>query len=220
MSDTEDNIQNDKSLQCIRIELNTHISILLYYKVYPKNNSERFPQNRTAIFFFFDHLNINEKLLKEYISQMGDIDEIQIGSYINKKGSKKKRKIVNFALIKFMDEESLNFLMKRHQAQMKINEYIENRKNKKIQLSYDPLKDEEDQFNENEENEDEDGFVKVSQNDAKKRFSKNGLSFKVAKKTDVEEDNIEETHNIAKTPKEEGDFYWNFQILNKKKKSK
>jgi hypothetical protein len=200
---------NDKSLQCIRIELNSHVTVFLYYKIYPKTDSKRFPQDRSAILFYFDNENINHNFLKTYLSLVGSVDEIEIGSYINRKGSKKKRRIVNFAIVKFMDPEHLNSLMNRYETQMKINNFLENKKNRKINLSYDPLNYEDDEENVEAEV-DEDGFVEVKYDNVSKRFSKNGLSFKVAK-GEQENENKKENKN---------DFYWNHQILAKKRQSK
>jgi hypothetical protein len=202
----ENVLKSDKSLQCVRVEINSHVTIFLYYKIYPKTESKRFPQDKTSIFFFFDNENVNDIFFKTYISLIGQIDEVEIGSYINKKGSKKKRRVVNFAIVKFMEEESLTSLMDRYKTQMKINEFLETRRNRKINLSYDPLADEEEQENEV----DEDGFVEVKYDNASKRFSKNGLSFKVGKQSEESEKNNSES---------KGDFYWNHQVLEKKRQS-
>ena len=207
----ESELLNDKSLQCIRVELNSHITVFLYYKVYPKTNSKRFPQDRSAIIFYFDNEHINQNFLKIYMSLVGGVDEIEIGSYINRKGSKKKRRVVNFALVKFMEPETLVSLMNRYETQMKINNFIENKKNRKINLSYDPLRDEENQ-EEDENQADEDGFVEVKYDNISKRFSKNGLSFKVSK-------GKEENATINKNENTQ-DFYWNHQVLEKKRQSK
>jgi hypothetical protein len=160
---TDDNVlANDKTLQCLRIELNSSTTVFLYFKRYPKEDSKRFPQNRTAIFFYFDSTNIDQQILKTYISQLGQIDEIELGNYINKKGLKKHHKVVYFAIIKFLDEESLTGLLDQYSSQIKINQYIEKRKNKSVHISYDAMKE----YNEEEEEEEVDleGFVKVTAN--------------------------------------------------------
>lgn len=205
----ESELRNDKSLQCIRIELNSHVTVFLYYKKYPKPDSKRFPQDRSAILFYFDNENINQNFLKTFMSLVGSVDELDIGSYINRKGSKVKRRIVNFAIVKFVESEHLNSLMNRYETQMKINKFIENKKNRKINLSYDPLNYDDNQDDE-EAQVDEDGFVEVRYDNISKRFSKNGLSFKVAK---GEQESINKIEN-------KNDFYWNHQILEKKRQSK
>ena len=204
----DDELILDKSLQCLRMEINTHLTVFLYYKIYPKADSKKFPQNLTAIFFYFDNENINEKFFKTYISLIGEIDTIEIGSYINRKGSKKKRKVVNFAIVKFLDEDSLKSLINRHATQMTINYFLEMKKNRNVQLSYDPLADEQDL---EEEEADPEGFVTVKKELSKKRFSKNGLSFKVMKKPG------EDGRKKIKV-EEQKDFYWNFQLVDKKRK--
>jgi len=205
----ESELRNDKSLQCIRIELNSHVTVFLYYKKYPKPDSKRFPQDRSAILFYFDNENINQNFLKTFMSLVGSVDELDIGSYINRKGSKVKRRIVNFAIVKFVESEHLNSLMNRYETQMKINKFIENKKNRKINLSYDPLNYDDNQDDE-EAQVDQDGFVEVRYDNISKRFSKNGLSFKVAK---GEQESINKIEN-------KNDFYWNHQILEKKRQSK
>jgi hypothetical protein len=206
----ESELKNDKSLQCIRIELNSHVTVFIYYKIYPKADSKRFPQDRSAILFYFDNENINQNFLKTYMSLVGSVDEIDIGSYINRKGSKKKRRVVNFAIVKFVESEHLNSLMNRYETQMKMNKFIENKKNRKININYDPLNYEDNLDDEEEAQVDEDGFVEVRYDNTSKRFSKNGLSFKVAK---GEQENNNKIEN-------KNDFYWNHQILEKKRQSK
>jgi hypothetical protein len=160
MTDHDELIQNDKSLQCLRIELNAHIAVFLYYKVYPKSDSKRFPQSRTAILFYFDPEHINEQVIKTYISLAGNIDKIELGNYVNQKGYKnQKGKIINFAIVKFIDEESLDKLLNSKSMQTKINNYIENKRNRKLQLNYEPIKEEPE-----EEDIDSEGFITVKNN--------------------------------------------------------
>jgi len=225
----------DKNLQCVRVEINSHVTVFLYYKKYPKSDSKKYPQDRSAIVFFFDHEKVDEKFLWTYLSLIGQIDDLEIGSYINRKGCKKKRRVVNFAIVKFLEEDSLVSFLDRYQTQMKINNFLENKKNRNINLDYDPLKDNfEDEFEEEEV--DEEGFVTVSKDVTKKRFSKNGLSFKVSKRRgDEQEENFDEekegdedgntdfmSRNKKKKQKnkEKGDFYWNHQLLDRKRQSK
>ena len=61
--DENNTLSLDKSLHCLRIELNRHTTVFLYYKVYPKQNSAKFPQDRSAIFFYFDNQQQLNKLL-------------------------------------------------------------------------------------------------------------------------------------------------------------
>lgn len=204
---SDDFLASDKSLQCIRIEVNSHVAVFLYYKRYPKENSQKFPQDRTAIVFYFDNEFVNEKFIKNYMSLIGQVDEVEVGSYINRKGSKKKRRVVNFAIVKFLEEEALLTLLDRYQTQLRINEFLDLKRNKNVSLNYDPLKDEEA---EEEEEVDEDGFVKVTSDVTKKRFNKNGLSFKVKK-------HKEEDERKLKDKESKGDFYWNYQLLDKKR---
>jgi hypothetical protein len=206
----ENDLSQDKSLQCIRIEINSHVTCFLYYKQYPKANSEKFPQERTAIIFYFDDSNINERLIWTYISLVGQIEDLELGSYINKRGNKKKRRVINFALVKFLEEESLLNFLNRYETQMKINDFVQQKRNRNVNLDYDPLKDEEKLIEDEEV--DEDGFVTVTADKSKKRFSKKGLSFKVTKEGEEE---IKEKNNVEK-----GDFYWNYQLLDKKRQSK
>jgi hypothetical protein len=158
-------IENDKSLQCLRVELNAHDTIFLYYKIYPKAGSKRFPQDMTAIIFYFDSEHIDERLLKTYIGQAGQIDTVELGSYVNKRGHKNtKGKIVNFAIIKFLEEEGLTALLNHSKMQTKINEYIENKRNRRLQLKYETINEELEEFEQEEEEVDSEGFVKVNKN--------------------------------------------------------
>jgi hypothetical protein len=164
MTDQDDLIQNDKALQCLRIELSAHTTIFLYYKVYPKVGSKRFPQSRTAIIFYFDAEHIDQQIIKTYIGLAGQIDTVELGSYVNQKGYKnQKGKIVNFAIVKFVEEEGLEKLLSQKSMQVKINEYIEIKRSRRLQLNYDPIKEEDDEFAEEEE-EDDEGFIKVTKN--------------------------------------------------------
>ena len=212
--ENENNLEElqDKNLQCIRVEVNSHVTVFLYYKKYPKVDSKKFPQDRTAIVFYFDAGEyVNEKFIWTYFSLAGQVEDVELGSYINKKGSKKKRRVVSFAIVKFLEEEDLQSLLNRYEMQMKINSYLETRKNRNVNLDYDPMKDVED---EEEEEVDEDGFVTVTKNVTKKRFNKGGLSFKVSKRN-AQEDEDKFNKNEGK-----GDFYWNYQLLDKKRQSK
>jgi hypothetical protein len=165
MTEQDEMIQNDKSLQCLRIELNAHTAVFLYYKVYPKSGSKRFPQNRTAIIFHFDPEHINDQVIKTYIGLAGQVDKIEQGSYVNQKGWRnQKGKIVTFVLVKFINEESLEQLLDSKAMQTKINNYIENKRNRKLQLTYDPIKEEDE---DEEEEADSEGFVAVKSNSKK-----------------------------------------------------
>ena len=203
-----------QSLQCLRIEENKNRIIFLYYQQYPKKNSERFPQNLTAIFFYFDY-QLEDEFFYLYASLVGQVDDVKQGSFFNRKGSKSKRRVVNFAIVKFVEEESMTKLKDTKLVQRAINNYLDNKRNRNIQLSYDPLKDNIDEENEEKEV-DDDGFVEVKPNTAKHNFSKGGLSFKVMKETEEDEDIL--NAGKRKKNKDKGnDFYWNFQVLDKKR---
>lgn len=211
-------ITEDKTLKCLRIEINSYNTVFLYYKQYPKKDSKRFPQSQTAILFYFDK-TLEDKFFYLYMSLIGEIETVELGSYVNRKGSKSKRCVVNFALVKYYDEEALNLLLDQHQSQRLINEFMMNKRNRKINLSYDPMKDEGDneEGNEDDGSVDEEGFTKVKVSTARNRFSKAELSFKIKKENKAEE---EEELGITKKQKEnKNDFYWNFQLLDKKRRS-
>ncbi len=214
----DDMLSSDKSLQCLRVEINSHVAVFLYYKRYPKANSTKFPQSNTAIFFYFDHEHVNEKFFYTYISFISQIDTIEIGSFINRKGSKKKRKVVNFAIVKLIDEESLDKLLDRHPTQLKINEFIENKRGKSVSLNYDTGNIEEDE--EVEDDVDSDGFVKVTKKANKKRFTGGGASFKVGSANEGDGQGEEEYTGRRKKKNKPQDFYWNFQFVDKKRQSK
>ncbi len=216
----EKNIQNSnkvneipeeyKNLHFLRIELNSHRTILLYYKPYPKKDSKKYPQNLTSIFFYFDE-ELDEKFFYLYISLIGQIDTVDLGSFFNRKGSKNKRKIVKFAIVKFTEEESLNNLMNQYKTQLSINEYLEKIRHKDIDINYDPLKDEMG-FNTIGEP-DEDGFVEVKANTRKNNFSNGNVSFKIAN------DKIDEYDNLYKRrrKRKRNEMFYNFQVVDKKK---
>jgi hypothetical protein len=209
----ENLLSKDSSLQCLRIEINSHTSVFLYYKIYPKTDSIRFPQDRTIIVFFFDNEYVNEKLIKTYFSLVGEIDEIEMGNYINRKGSKKKRKVVNFAIVKFIDHDSVESILNRFETQMTINAYLEQVKQRKLNMNYDPLNLD---LEEEGEEVDEEGFVTVRKDITKKRFNQGGMSFKVGKRKSST-DSTEIRKRKKKEKEEKGDFYWNFHILDKKR---
>lgn len=166
-SDCDENnaLSLDKSLNCLRIELNRQITVFLYYKIYPKKNSEKFPQDRSAIFFYFDNKHIDEKFFHYYISSAGQIENVEFGNYINKKGSSSKRRVINFAIVKFDEKESLENLLNRLDMQLKINSCIERSKNRTVDFSYNPLEDiNEDGDEINDDQPDADGFIEVKAN--------------------------------------------------------
>ena len=160
MEDNENPLQEDKSLNVLRIEKNKHNTIFLYYKQYPKKDSSKFPTEQTAIFFYFDTENVNEKFLNEYLNIAGDIQSISFGKYLNKKGCKKKRRVVQFAIVTFKEESTLQTILNRNDFQIQINNYIEQKRG--LRLEYDPTKIFEAQNQESLV--DEDGFVKVTPN--------------------------------------------------------
>ena len=84
-----------QNLKCLRIQENLHRKYFLYYKQYPKPNSDKFPQKLSAIFFYFSD-DLDEKFFYLYISLIGQIDDVSLGSFFNRKGSKSKRKMIHF----------------------------------------------------------------------------------------------------------------------------
>lgn len=209
-------------LNCIRIEHNKFTTLILYYKKYPKA-SKKFPEDKTAIVFYFDKENINEKILQTYLSVAGSIESIDFGQYFNKKGSKNKRKIVYFAIVLFNETTGLKNLLNQYEIQVKINNFLENKKNRTVQLDYNPLNDENEL---NEEEIDEDGFVKVKKQGHSNRFSSKGLSFKISKKEEEndENDDFEEIFKNevggfnSKNKKKKKDLpFWNHEVLDKKR---
>lgn len=197
---TDDIPKEYKNLKCLRVEENSHRIIFLYYKQYPKENSTRFPQKLSAIFFYFD-IELDEKFFYLYCSLVGQVDEVELGSFFNRRGSKNKRKIVNFAIVKYTEEDSLKNLLDQHETQRKVNDYLENQRNRRINLHYDPLKsDEED----NNGKPDDDGFITIRR---KKKAT-----------DDLDEDIVNAGRRKKKKDKKE--FYWNYQLLDKKKQCK
>src|SRR4051812_10261588 len=114
----DDNLENDKSLQIIRIEKNKTQTIFLYYKPYPKKENSKFDCDRSIIVFYFDSEFVNEKFLKEYLSLAGDIESISLGKYLNKKGSKNKRRVVQFAVITYAAQSAIETIIDRLNFQL------------------------------------------------------------------------------------------------------
>jgi hypothetical protein len=147
------------------------------------------------------------------MSLYGQIDTVDLGSFFNRKGSKNKRRLVNFAIVKYCEKESLNNLLKdNNNSQKIINNYINMTKYNNNNLDYDPLKFEEENLLGEP---DEDGFIEVkANNNGKNHFSnQKGLSFKIAK----EEDDFYKNLIAKKKKKKENNLYYNFQVLDKKR---
>ena len=242
----QENNNLSPNLQCLKIQVNSHITEFLYYQRYPKKNNIKYDPKLCALVYYFNE-ELDDKFFYLYFSLMGQIDEVFFGSFFGhnnnnkiKTYSKKKDdtpKMIHFAIIKYVEEESLNTLLDCKKAQTLINNYLTKTRNYKLDFQYDPLKDEENEEI-NEENFDENGekknpeedFVLVSGNIAKNNFSFNGVSFKVAKEKnkvdlELEEDNDENSDmpNFKKKKKKKNkgnDFYWNFQLLDKKRNVK
>jgi hypothetical protein len=189
--------EHDPKLSIIKIEITKTEIVYLHYKQYPKPDSEKFPQDRSFLVFYFNKELINEDVLFEYFGLISKPEKIALGSFFNKKGSKRKRKIVYYAIIRFPESLEIDKI----DFQLKVNEYLENKKHRKLLVDFNPLKEDtfnniydEDDFNQDEV--DEDGFTKVQANNTKKdRFvsSKNKeLSFKVCKESDDEDSFMEE----------------------------
>lgn len=228
-----------QNLQCLKIQVNSHITEFLYYQRYPKKNNIKYDPKLCALVYYFNE-QLDDKFFYLYFSLMGQIDEVFFGSFFghnnkNKSYSKKKDnspKRIYFAIVKYVEEESLNILLDGKQAQTLINNYLLKTRNYKLDFQYDPLKDAEndidggDEEGEKKKNPDDD-FVLVSGNTAKNNFSYNGVSFKIAKeknKVDLEleedEDENSDMPNFKKKKKKKSvgnDFYWNFQLLDKKR---
>lgn len=155
----EDELELDQSLQVLRIEKNKNQTIFVYYKPYPKRPNSKFDSERSLLVFYFDNETVNERFLKEYFSLAGDVESFSFGKYLNKKGSKNKRKVVNFAIISFANEEAVQTVMDRSEFQLKVNNFVE-RKRGGLNLEYDPTNLDPTPAAEV----DEEGFVKVTGN--------------------------------------------------------
>lgn len=195
----------DPNLDSLRIEITKSDTVYLYYKQYPKD-SEKFPKNRSYLVFYFNNELINEKVLQEYFSLIKQPEKIALGQFFNKRGSQKKRKVVYYAIVRFDQPYEIDKIG----FQVKVNEYLENVKNRKLLVDFNPLKDdatniydEEDGYGEDEV--DEDGFVTVTANNTtKNRFVSSkykGLAFDVIKEKD--EDSIDEEIKRKKRKKKQ-----------------
>ena len=233
-------IENTPKLQCLKIQVNSHITEFLYYKRYPKNNNEKYDPKLCALVYYFNE-TLDDKFFYLYFSLMGQIDEIFFGSFFghnNKIKSNIKKddstpKLIHFAIIKYLEEESLNILLDNMQAQKLINNYLYNERNVKLDFQYDLLEDnniaELDQNEEkNKKKNIEEDFVLVKGNTSKNNFSYGGVSFKIGKDKGKEDLDMEEDENsdmpyLKKKKKKKqlgNDFYYNFQLLNKKRSIK
>ena len=233
-------IENTPKLQCLKIQVNSHITEFLYYKRYPKNNNEKYDPKLCALVYYFNE-TLDDKFFYLYFSLMGQIDEIFFGSFFghnNKIKSNIKKddstpKLIHFAIIKYLEEESLNILLDNMQAQKLINNYLYNERNVKLDFQYDLLEDnniaELDQNEEkNKKKNIEEDFVLVKGNTSKNNFSYGGVSFKIGKDKgkddlDMEDDENSDMPYLKKKKKKKqlgNDFYYNFQLLNKKRSIK
>ena len=221
----------DSNLSCIKIQVNSYRSEFLYYQRYPKKNNTQYDPKFCALVYYFNE-NLNDHFFYLYFSLMGQIDDIAFGSFFghnkNKKKNNNEPKLIHFAIVKYVEEESLNILLDFKKAQKLINDYLEKTRNYKLDLKYDPLKEfeEENLENEDDKKNKEDDFVLVTSNTAKNNFSLNGVSFKIAKeknKVDLEleeDDENSDMPNFKKKKKKKNkgnDFYWNYQLLDKKR---
>jgi hypothetical protein len=228
-------------LQCLKIQVNSHITEFLYYQRYPKKNNEKYDPKLCALVYYFNE-NLDDKFFYLYFSLMGQIDEIFFGSFFghnkNLKSSSNKSettpRLIHFVIVKYLEEESLNILLDNKQAQILINNYLYNSRNVKIDLQYDLLDDEKnrDEFNEEGDKKKkniEEDFVLVKGNTSKSNFSFGGTSFKIEKEKNEAELELEDDEensdmpNFKKKKKKKGlgnDFYYNFQLLNKKRSVK
>ncbi len=234
--------ENDSSLQVVRIELNKHNTIFFYYKPYVKEDSLKFPPGKSILIFYFEPDLINENIIKEYFSLIGKIDTLSLGNYLNKSGSKKKRRVINFALIKFNKVISTDDLNKST-FQDKIINYLEERKNRYVNVNYKLdenklIDDDIDEFGKP----DEEGFFEVKASGSGNKFKPNlgaDISCKVIKEdNDSFMDEIKVTRKKKRriggvfkkeeqdeelegeNEKEKNEGFWNIQIREKQKRSK
>ena len=234
-------IEDSPKLQCLKIQVNSHITEFLYYQRYPKKNNEKYDPKLCALVYYFNE-NLDDKFFYLYFSLMGQIDEIFFGSFFghntkiksNTKKDDSSPKLIHFAIIKYLEEESLNILLDNKQSQMLINNYLYNSRNVKLDLQYDLMEDEQniDELDENGENNKkkniEEDFILVKGSTSKNNFSYGGVSFKIGKDKKNEDLELEEDENsdmpyLKKKKKKKqlgNDFYYNFQLLNKKRSVK
>ena len=236
----ENIVENIPNLQCLKIQVNSHVSEFIYYQRYPKKNNIKYDPKLCALLYYFNE-QLDDKFFYLYFSLMGQIDEVFFGSFFGhnnkiKSYSKKKDdtpKMIHFAIVKYVEEESLNTLLDVKQSQTLINNYLIKKRNYKLDFQYNPLKDEENEDDgvnigeDGEKKNPEEDFVLVSGNTAKNNFSFSGVTFKVAKeknKVDLEleedEDENSDMPNFKKKKKKKNkgnDFFWNFQLLDKKR---
>ena len=232
------NLEKSNKLQCLKIQVNSHVTEFLYYQRYPKKNNEKYDPKLCALTYYFNE-NLDDKFFYLYFSLMGQIDEVFFGSFFghnkniknNSKNEDSSPKLIHFAIIKYLEEESLNLLMDNKKAQILINNYLYNQRNVKIDLQYNLLEEEEhiDENNDNNKKKNiEEDFVLVEGNTSKNNFSYGGVSFKISKDKNKEEEYLEEDENsdmpyLKKKKKKKGlgnDFYYNFQLMNKKRSTK
>ena len=232
------NLEKSNKLQCLKIQVNSHVTEFLYYQRYPKKNNEKYDPKLCALTYYFNE-NLDDKFFYLYFSLMGQIDEIFFGSFFghnknirpNSKKEDSTPKLIHFAIIKYLEEDSLNILMDNKKAQILINNYLYNERNVKIDMQYDLLEDEQyldENDNANKKKNIEEDFVLVEGNTSKNNFSYGGVSFKIKKDKNQEDLDLEEDENsdmpyLKKKKKKKGlgnDFYYNFQLLNKKRSVK
>ena len=241
-NENKKDIEEQPKLQCLKIQVNSHITEFLYYQRYPKKNNEKYDPKLCALVYYFNE-NLDDKFFYLYFSLMGQIDEVFFGSFFGhnskiKSGQKKSDstpKIIHFAIIKYLEEESLNILLDNKQAQILINNYLYNQRNVNIDFQYDLLDEDnndnniDSDSNKNKKKNIEDDFVLVQGNTAKNNFSYGGVSFKIGKDKSKDELEMEEEEensdmpNFKKKKKKKAlgnDFYYNFQLLNKKRSVK
>jgi hypothetical protein len=174
----------DPNINTVRIEITRVETVYLYYKQYPKE-SDKFPKDRSLLVFYFNNELVTEKVLYEYFSLVKKPEKIALGSFFNKKGSKKKRKVVYYAIVRFEEPITID----KTDFQIKINEYLETHKNRKLLVEFNPLREDNDNIYDDEnfgkDEVDEDGFITIKANNTNKsRFvssTNKELSFGVIK---------------------------------------
>jgi len=201
---------SDPSLSTLRIEITRTDTVHFYYKPYPKQ-SKQFPQERSYLVFYMNNELINESVLYEYFSLIKAPDKVSLGSFFNKKGSKKKQRIIYYAIVRFEEPYTID----SKDFQVKVNEYLETVKNRRLCIDFNPLKEDQnnvyDEEGFGEDQVDEDGFVEIKANNTNKdRFissTNKDLSFKILKEKDDEDSLLEETKTQRKRKRNVGGMF-------------
>jgi hypothetical protein len=79
-NENKKDIEEQPKLQCLKIQVNSHITEFLYYQRYPKKNNEKYDPKLCALVYYFNE-NLDDKFFYLYFSLMGQIDEVFFGSF-------------------------------------------------------------------------------------------------------------------------------------------